>query len=89
MMLYEGIWKTLGLWTKKWLNTVRGSRSLEDSSDESNVDCGGSNKRFQRRTTLATGFEAILGHSQVEREGKWMGSGRVGNLIWCWMREKD
>lgn len=36
------------------------SRSLEDSSAERNVDCGGLLKKFQKGAILATGLETIL-----------------------------
>lgn len=47
MLLYGGMWKNLGLWTKKVVKHCKRilmghlSRSLEDNA-ESNVACGGS-----------------------------------------------
>ena len=50
MLLYGGIWKTLGFWTINWLNELREclmghpTRNMEEGSAESDIDYDGPDK---------------------------------------------
>lgn len=79
MLLLGGMWQTLELQTRKIVEYNKhrlmehSSRTLEDSSSESNVECGSLNQEVQRRTTgpflryfdKESGFFLLSAHVEI------------------------